>query len=56
MKKSEIDEGKIKLLHTMADGTARDSVEGYEIPYNDTTAAVCHLLARRAAERQEETE
>jgi len=52
-KKSEIDESKIKITHTMADGTIRDSVDGYEIPYNDETAKIYKLLAKWAIEEQE---
>ena len=55
-KESEIDDSKIKVVHTMADGTVRNSVEGYEIPFNDTTATAYHLLAKWAAEGQRTTE
>jgi len=47
----EIDHSKIKIIHTMADGTVRDSVEGYEIPYNETTAVVYDLLAKWTMEK-----
>ena len=45
-KKSGTDDSKIKIVHRMADGTIRDSVKGYEIPYNDTTAIAYKLLAK----------
>lgn len=44
--KTEIDESKIKIIHTMADGTVRESIEGYVIPYNDTTAITYELLVK----------
>ena len=38
--------GKIAYItHRMADGSIRDSVEGYEIPYNENTK---HLEEREA--------
>lgn len=30
----------------MVDGTIRDSIEGYEIPYNDTTSIVYKLWVK----------
>jgi len=51
--KDEIDDSKIKITHIMADGTIRNSVDGYEIPYNEVTAIVYQLLAKWAAEKQE---
>ena len=49
----EIDYDNIKIIHTMADGTVRDSIEGYEIPYNDTTAVAYDLLAKWTIEKQD---
>ena len=43
----------IKIAHTMKDGTTRDSAEGYEIPYDDTTAAAYNLLAKWAMDKKE---
>jgi len=54
-RKSEIDGSKIKIVHTMADGTVRDSVEGYVIPYNETTAITYELLAKWAIEKQKKS-
>lgn len=34
-----------KITHIMADGTIRDSIEGYVIPYNENTA---HIYRRHA--------
>jgi hypothetical protein len=45
-KKSEIDDNKIRIIHTMNDGTNRDSIDGYEIPYNDTTAIAYKLMEK----------
>lgn len=53
-RKSEIDDSKIRIIHKMADGTVRDSVDGYEIPYNETTAITYQFLAKWAVEKQEE--
>ena len=53
-KKSEIDDSKIKIIHKMADGTIRDSVDGYVIPYNKETAIVYHLLVKWAYEKQQQ--
>lgn len=50
--KSETDDSKIRIIHTMADGTIRDSVEGYEVPYNDTTAIAYELLVKWIIEKQ----
>ena len=51
-KKSEIDYDNIKIIHTMADGTVRDSIKGYEMPYNDTTAIAYELLTKWTIEKQ----
>ena len=51
LKKSEIDDSKIKIIHTLADGTVRDSIEGYEIPYNDTTTIAYQLLTKWTNEK-----
>ena len=50
-KKSQIDDKKIKIVHRMADGTIRDSINGYEIPYNNTTAITYRLIEKWAAEK-----
>lgn len=39
-------EFKGKITHIMADGSVRDSIEGYVIPYNQQTAIVYELLAK----------
>ena len=52
-KKGEIDDSKIKITHIMADGTIRDSIDGYEIPYNEKTAIAYQLLLKWADEKQE---
>lgn len=51
-KTSEIDDSKITIVHTMADGTVRDSIEGYVIPYNDKTAIIYELLVKSTIEKQ----
>ncbi|MHC1722774.1 MAG: hypothetical protein AB9836_06165 [Aminipila sp.] len=43
----------MKIVHIMADGTRRDSVKGYEIPYNENTKIIYQLMAK--AEAEEET-
>ena len=53
--KGEIDESKIKVIHIMADGTIRNSVYGYEIPYNEQTAIAYQLLAKWNNEQQKKT-
>lgn len=35
-----------KITHIMADGSVRDSIEGYVVPYNEHTAIVYELLAK----------
>ena len=52
--KDEIDYDNIKIIHTMADGTVRDSIEGYEIPYNEVTAVVYDLLIKWAIEKNKD--
>lgn len=52
VKKSEVDESKIRIIHTMADGSVRDSVDGYIIPYNEKTSIVYELLANWISEKQ----
>lgn len=45
---------KAYVTHIMADGTERDSMEGYPIPYNEKTAVAYHILAnimRREADK-----
>lgn len=36
----------IRVIHRMADGSVRDSVEGYFVPYNEETKALYHLLGK----------
>ena len=55
-KKDEIDERKIKITHIMADGTIRDSIDGYEIPYNEKTAINYQLWAKWIDEMQEKSD
>lgn len=50
-KPSEADYSKTKITHTMADGSVRDSVKGYPIPYNETTAPLYHILANSIMRR-----
>ena len=50
----KVDYDNLKITHTMADGTVLDSVEGYEIPYNDTTAVVYNLLAKWTLEKDKD--
>ncbi|MCL2083964.1 MAG: hypothetical protein FWH06_01735 [Oscillospiraceae bacterium] len=47
-KEREPDGGKINIIHAMADGTLRASIDGYIIPYNETTEAAYRLLAKWA--------
>jgi len=35
----------LKIEHVMADGTVRDSIEGYIIPFNDDTRGYYHFIA-----------
>ena len=49
-KDSEIDNSKIKIIHKMADGTVRDTINGYEIPFNEETAITYQLLSKWSAE------
>jgi len=49
-KKSEIDDSKVKIIHTLADGTVVDSIEGYIMPYNDNTKIAYQLLSKWASE------
>lgn len=44
---------KMKVKHIMADGSVRDSVKGYEVPYNDITKPFYHILAQAEIRRQE---
>ena len=50
--KDEIAYDNIGIIHTMADGTVRDSVEGYEIPYNEKTAVVYNLIAKWISDKR----
>lgn len=53
-KKSEIDYSKIKIIHIMADGTIRDSIEGLVIPYNENTKIAYQLLSKWANDKEKE--
>jgi hypothetical protein len=44
MKKKEED-FKPVIIHTMADGSIRDSVEGYFVPVNEYTRTAYQILA-----------
>jgi hypothetical protein len=44
---------KHKITHIMADGTVRDSVKGYVIPYNEHTAICYELLAKYARPKED---
>lgn len=35
-----------KIIHIMADGSIRDSIEGYEVPVNGDTKVAYMLLAK----------
>ena len=35
----------VKITHIMKDGTVRDSIEGYVIPYNQQTKIIYQMLA-----------
>jgi hypothetical protein len=37
---------KPTITHVMADGSVRDSIEGYVVPYNKYTAICYQMLAR----------
>lgn len=43
-KKEEKPKSKVKITHIMADGTRRDSVKGYPVPYNEKTAVAYDIL------------
>ena len=47
MKKSG-EHKQIKVVHIMADGSVRDSVDGYPVPVNDITRPAYNLLANIA--------
>lgn len=50
---------KVYVTHTMADGSVRDSVAGYDVPYNETTAIAYNILANiamRVMKEQKEKE
>lgn len=47
MKKSG-EHKQIKIVHIMADGSIRDSVEGYPVPVNDITRPAYNILAAMA--------
>lgn len=39
---------QIRVVHIMADGRVRDSVEGYPVPVNDITRPAYNILAAMA--------
>jgi uncharacterized membrane protein (UPF0127 family) len=39
---------KIKVVHIMADGNIRDSVDGYPVPVNDITKPAYNILSTMA--------
>ncbi|HCC01466.1 MAG TPA: hypothetical protein DEP60_02055 [Ruminococcaceae bacterium] len=45
---------KIKVVHIMADGSVRDSVDGYPVPVNDVTKPAYNILATMALRAAEE--
>ena len=45
-----------RVIHTMADGTVRDSIEGYVVPYNEKTAVCYKMLAKWVFEAMEREE
>lgn len=47
MKKSG-EHKQIKVVHIMADGSIRDSVDGYPVPVNDITRPAYNVLANIA--------
>ena len=49
MSKHILNDGTVvTVTHVMADGTVRDSVKGYEIPFNETTYPLYYVLASNA--------
>lgn len=36
---------KLHVVNRLKDGTIRESMKGYEVPYNETTAIAYRLLA-----------
>ena len=46
-KKSEIDVNKITISHKMSDGTVRNTIADYDIPYNETTIIMYDLIASK---------
>ena len=48
-------ERKVTIRHIMADGTVRDSIEGFVIPYEQCPEAyhIIHRLNMRLAEERE---
>nr|WP_319487614.1 hypothetical protein [uncultured Caproiciproducens sp.] len=44
---------KPRITHIMADGSVRDSVEGYVVPYNNYTAVCYQMLARYGQHEKE---
>lgn len=43
-----------EVVHIMADGSVRDSLEGYEVPYNENTEGYYKMLAQARKEMREE--
>jgi hypothetical protein len=52
MKKKEAHK-QIRVVHIMADGSVRDSVEGYPVPVNDITRPAYNILATMALQARE---
>lgn len=52
MKKQE-EHKQIRVVHIMADGSVRDSVEGYPVPVNDITRPAYTILATMALQARE---
>jgi len=44
--KKEAEKKVPRITHIMADGSVRDSIEGYEVPVNDQTKGAYMLLAK----------
>ncbi|MBP1925841.1 hypothetical protein J2Z76_001702 [Sedimentibacter acidaminivorans] len=45
MAKKKKEKEPIKITHVMADGSVRDSIEGYVIPGNDKFKVIYQILA-----------
>ena len=42
--KKKVEHRQIRVVHIMADGSVRDSVEGYPVPLNDITRPAYNIL------------